>query len=125
MLDGGGPKDSENTLNSFLTKCGENVFRQIGTDMCVACWDDRIATVGRGNFRRSGKIISEMLIILGANWYQSIFELSRTTYYCGNSEVATCSLLIQPGSQLCNLLFVSAVRTKNILVKQAAGFWWW
>ena len=32
-LDGGGPKDSENTLNSFLTKCGENVFWQIGTDM--------------------------------------------------------------------------------------------
>ena len=33
VLDGGGPKDSENTLNSFLTKCGENVFWQIGTDM--------------------------------------------------------------------------------------------
>ena len=25
-VDGGGPKDSENTLNSFLTKCGEKVF---------------------------------------------------------------------------------------------------
>ena len=35
-LDGGGPKDSENTLNSFLTKCGENVFWQIGTDMKIA-----------------------------------------------------------------------------------------
>ena len=33
VLDGGGPKDSENTLNSFLTKCGEKVFWQIGTDM--------------------------------------------------------------------------------------------
>ena len=33
VLDGGGPKDSENTLNSFLTKCGENVFWQIGPDM--------------------------------------------------------------------------------------------
>ena len=28
-----GPKDSENTLNSFLSKNKENVFRQIGTDM--------------------------------------------------------------------------------------------
>ena len=33
VLDGGGPTDSENTLNSFLTKCGENVFWQIGPDM--------------------------------------------------------------------------------------------
>ena len=33
VLDGGGPKDSENTLNSILTKCGEKVFWQIGTDM--------------------------------------------------------------------------------------------
>ena len=33
VLDGGGPKDSENTLNSFLTKRGEKVFWQIGTDM--------------------------------------------------------------------------------------------
>ena len=33
VLDGGGPKDSGNTLNSFLTKCGENVFWQIGPDM--------------------------------------------------------------------------------------------
>ena len=33
VLDGEGPKDSENTLNSFLTKCGEKVFWQIGTDM--------------------------------------------------------------------------------------------
>ena len=33
VLDGGGPKDSENTLNSFLTKCGEKVFWQIGADM--------------------------------------------------------------------------------------------
>ena len=32
-LDGGGPKDSKNTLNSILTKRGENVFWQIGTDM--------------------------------------------------------------------------------------------
>ena len=30
VLDGGGPKDSENTPNSFLTKCGEKVFWQIG-----------------------------------------------------------------------------------------------
>ena len=33
VLDGGGPKDSENTLNSFLTKCGEKVFWQIDADM--------------------------------------------------------------------------------------------
>ena len=31
VLDGGGPKDSENTPNSFLTKC--EVFWQIGADM--------------------------------------------------------------------------------------------
>ena len=36
VLDGGGPTDSENTLNSFLTKCGENVFWQIGPDMSVS-----------------------------------------------------------------------------------------
>ena len=35
VLDGGGPKDSENTLNSILTKCGEKVFWQIGADMFV------------------------------------------------------------------------------------------
>ena len=40
VLDGGGPTDSENTLNSFLTKCGENVFWQIGTDMSIF-WDGR------------------------------------------------------------------------------------
>ena len=33
VLDGGGPMDSENTLNTFLTKCGENVFWQITPDM--------------------------------------------------------------------------------------------
>ena len=33
VLDGGGPRDSENTLNSFLTKCGEKVFWQIGADI--------------------------------------------------------------------------------------------
>ena len=33
VLDGGGPKDSENTLNSFLTKRDEDVFWQIGADM--------------------------------------------------------------------------------------------
>ena len=32
-LDGGGPKDSENTLNSFLTKRDEDGFWQIGPDM--------------------------------------------------------------------------------------------
>ena len=33
VQDGGGPKDSENTLNSFLTKSDGNVFWQIGTDL--------------------------------------------------------------------------------------------
>ena len=33
VLDGGGPKDSENTLNSFLTKRDGNALWQIGTDM--------------------------------------------------------------------------------------------
>ena len=37
VLDGGGPKDSENTLNSILTKCGEKVFWQIGADMELQC----------------------------------------------------------------------------------------
>ena len=38
VLDGGGPKDSENTPNSFLTKCGEKVFWQIGADMLPVIW---------------------------------------------------------------------------------------
>ena len=33
VLDGGGHKDSENTLNSFLTKRDKDVFWQIGADM--------------------------------------------------------------------------------------------
>ena len=41
VLDGGGPKDSENTINSFLTKCGEKVFWQIGTDMLSWCFLSR------------------------------------------------------------------------------------
>ena len=36
VLDGGGPKDSENTHNSFLTKRDEDAFWQIGTDMRFA-----------------------------------------------------------------------------------------
>ena len=32
-LDGGGPKDSENTLKSFLTTNKEKVFWQLGADM--------------------------------------------------------------------------------------------
>ena len=32
-LNGGGPKASENTLNSFLTECDNDVFWQIGADM--------------------------------------------------------------------------------------------
>ena len=32
-LDGGGPKDSKNTLNSFLTKRNKDVFWRFGTDM--------------------------------------------------------------------------------------------
>ena len=39
VLDGGGPTDSENTLNSFLTKCDEDVFGQIGTDMQNTSYD--------------------------------------------------------------------------------------
>ena len=35
VQDGGGPKDSENTLNSFLTKTNRTVFWQIGTDMVL------------------------------------------------------------------------------------------
>ena len=35
VLDGGGPKDSENTLNSFLTKRDEDGFWQIGTEMII------------------------------------------------------------------------------------------
>ena len=35
VLDGGDPKDSENTLNSFLTKRDGNAFWQIGADMYV------------------------------------------------------------------------------------------
>ena len=34
-LDGGGPKDSENTFNSFLTKRDNDVFWQIGADMLM------------------------------------------------------------------------------------------
>ena len=30
VLDGGGPKDSENTPNSFLTKTKDNMFWRIG-----------------------------------------------------------------------------------------------
>ena len=37
-LDGGGPKDSENTLNSCLSKNKEKVFWQIGTDMKFRMW---------------------------------------------------------------------------------------
>ena len=37
VLDGGGPKDSENTLNSFLTKRDGNMFWQIGADMMYRC----------------------------------------------------------------------------------------
>ena len=33
VLDGGGPKDSENTHNSFSPKRDEDVFWQIGADM--------------------------------------------------------------------------------------------
>ena len=33
VLVGGGPKDSENTLNSFLTKNKEKLFWQIGADL--------------------------------------------------------------------------------------------
>ena len=33
VLDGEGPKDSENTLNSFLTKRDNDMFWQIGADM--------------------------------------------------------------------------------------------
>ena len=32
-LEGGGPKDSKNTLNSFLTKRDEDAFGQIGADI--------------------------------------------------------------------------------------------
>ena len=32
-LDGGGPKDSENTLNSFLTKRDNDVFWQTGAEL--------------------------------------------------------------------------------------------
>ena len=34
-LDGGGPKDSKNTLNSFLTRRDNDVFGQIGADMLL------------------------------------------------------------------------------------------
>ena len=35
VLDGGGPKDSENTLNSFWTKNKDKVFWQIGAEMFI------------------------------------------------------------------------------------------
>ena len=35
VLDGGYPKDSENSLNSFLTKRDRNAFWQIGADMML------------------------------------------------------------------------------------------
>ena len=45
VLDGGGPKHSENTLNSFLTKCGENVFWQIGPDMAIVFASEILASL--------------------------------------------------------------------------------
>ena len=41
VLDGGGPKDSENTHNSFLTKRDEDAFWQIGTDMSTFAFNDQ------------------------------------------------------------------------------------
>ena len=35
VLDGGDPKDSENTLNSFLIKRDGNAFWQIGAEMSL------------------------------------------------------------------------------------------
>ena len=56
VLDGGGPKDSENTLNSFLTKCGEKVFWQIGTDIYSVSlkllWHDKDMKTFIENFYR-------------------------------------------------------------------------
>ena len=39
VLDGGGPKDSENTPNSFLTKCGRKGFWQIRPDMSYSRYE--------------------------------------------------------------------------------------
>ena len=43
-LDGRGPKDSKNTLNSFLTKRDNDVFWQIGADMWLS---DNVTLVAR------------------------------------------------------------------------------
>ena len=45
VLDGGGPKDSENTLNSFLIKRGEKVFWQIGAEMTSKILDANFNTI--------------------------------------------------------------------------------
>ena len=57
ILDGGGPKDSENTLNSFLTKCDRNVFWQIGADIVASTWNTICNLAAKG--RREGTFIKK------------------------------------------------------------------
>ena len=57
-LDGGGPKDYENTLNLFLTKRNEELFWQIGTDM-------KLRILNFQNKNRGIDILSHFSVIQG------------------------------------------------------------
>ena len=57
VLDGGGPKDSENTLSSFLTKRDRNVFWQIGVDIVASTWNTICNLAAKG--RREGTFIKK------------------------------------------------------------------
>ena len=56
VLDGGGPKDSENTLNSFLTKCGKRCF-----DKLVLSYGMQLFYIARGIFKFGIDITGKVL----------------------------------------------------------------
>ena len=69
-LDGGGPKDSQNTLYSFFTKCNNDVFWQIDADMVneyvITIWSsDYVTSLARFNIYLS---FSEIFVLIMPTW---------------------------------------------------------
>ena len=70
---GEGPKDSENTLNSFLTKNKEKVFWQIGADMYM-----NITYVGHSDFlfesKAKDQIVQNISLLLEVVGLRKLFD---------------------------------------------------
>ena len=90
VLDGGGPKDSENTLNSFSTKRDNDVFWQIAAEM-ILCLNKQAMEAEKVNLTAPMVKASQFYIVQHFRWWRLYAD---TTWFGIKETMVTSDHLI-------------------------------